>query len=222
MGEGAGCRGGGDGKPYFMIQWRIQTQQSKRLEIILERKLRVRTRSGGGGLGWGEGQAALLHDTVEDTDTTFREIRDNFGEEVEGKDSEWGRGLGWGEGGGCRQPYFMIQWRIQTQHSKRLEIILKKKSMVRTWSGVWLRGRGGGWQPYFMIQWRIQTKYSKRSEMILERKLSVRTWIGGEGSWVWERGEVGGRGQAAFLHDTVDDTDTTFQEITFKLSVRNM
>ena len=31
---------------------------------------------------------------MEDTDTTFQEIRDNFGEEVEGKISEWGRGLG--------------------------------------------------------------------------------------------------------------------------------
>ena len=75
--------------PYFMTQWRTQTQHSKRLEIILERKLRVRTWSGGGG---GRGRASLLHDTVEDTDTTFQEIRDNFGEEVEGKNLEWGGG----------------------------------------------------------------------------------------------------------------------------------
>ena len=27
-------------------------------------------------------QAALLHDTVEDTDTTFEEIQQSFGEEV--------------------------------------------------------------------------------------------------------------------------------------------
>ena len=79
------------------------------------------------GLGRG-GRAALLHDTVEDTDTTFQEIRDNFGEEVEGKNLEWGGGGG--RGGGGVQPYFMIQWRTQTQHSKRLDIILERKLKV--------------------------------------------------------------------------------------------
>ena len=43
-------------------------------------------------MGGGGGRAALLHDTVEDTDTTFQEIGDNFGEEVEGKYLEWGGG----------------------------------------------------------------------------------------------------------------------------------
>ena len=50
----------------------------------------------GGGVE-GEG-ACSLHDTVEDTDTTFQEIRYNFGEEVEGMDSELGES-GAGEGG---------------------------------------------------------------------------------------------------------------------------
>ena len=58
-------------------------------------------------------QAALLHDTVEDTDTTFQEIRDNFGEEVEGKDSECGeRGAGVGREGGGRGADSLTSWYI--------------------------------------------------------------------------------------------------------------
>ena len=47
-------------------------------------------------------QAALLHDTVEDTDTTFQEILDNFGEEVEGSlcsNFTWGDDVMWSTSG---------------------------------------------------------------------------------------------------------------------------